>query len=91
MLGLGFFLGLRRMEIVSLRPEHIEPSARQLVAFERKREIISRLAKADPGNAAWQRDVSVWHNKIGDVLVAQGNLPAALDAYKAGLATPRPD
>ena len=36
------------------------------------------LAKADPGNAGWQRDLSVSYNKIGDVLVAQGNLPEAL-------------
>lgn len=45
-----------------------------------------RLAKSDPGNAGWQRDLSVSHNRIGDVLVAQGNLPAALDSYKAALA-----
>ena len=34
----------------------------------------------------WQRDLSVSHNKIGDVLVEQGNLTAALDAYNASLA-----
>lgn len=33
-LGLGFFLGLRRMEIVGLRPEQVAP--RELVAFTRK-------------------------------------------------------
>jgi tetratricopeptide (TPR) repeat protein len=48
--------------------------------------IFDRLAKADPGNAGWQRDLSVSHNKIGNVLRAQGNLPAALDAFKASLA-----
>jgi hypothetical protein len=36
--------------------------------------IAERLAKADPGNAEWQRDLSVCYNKIGNVLVAQGNL-----------------
>ena len=40
----------------------------------------------DPGNAVWQRDLSVAHNKIGDVLVEQGSLPAALEAYNASLA-----
>ena len=30
--------------------------------------IADRLAKADPGNAGWQRDLSVSHEKIGDVL-----------------------
>ena len=31
------------------------------------------------------RDLSVSHNKIGDVLRSQGNLPAALDAFNASL------
>jgi len=48
--------------------------------------VAEPIAKADPGNAGWQRDLSVSHNKIGDVLRAQGNLPAALDAYRASLA-----
>ena len=47
---------------------------------------IECLAKADPGNAGWQRDLSVSHDQIGDVLRAQGNLPAALDSYQASLA-----
>ena len=34
--------------------------------------ICERLAAADPGNAGWQRDLSVSHNKIGDVLVGAG-------------------
>ena len=48
--------------------------------------ISERLAKADPGNAGWQRDLSVTHNKIGNVQVAQGDLPAALTSYQASLA-----
>ena len=47
--------------------------------------IRDSLAKADPGNAGWQRDLSVSYNKIGDVLVAQGNLPEALKAYRDSL------
>ena len=31
------------------------------------------------GNAGWQRDLSVSQDRIGDVLRAQGNLPAALE------------
>ena len=38
--------------------------------------ITERLAKSDPGNAGWQRDLSVSHHKVGDVQVAQGD-PAA--------------
>ena len=38
-----------------------------------------------PGNAGWQRDLSVSYNKIGDVLVAQGNLPEAMRTFRDGL------
>ena len=48
--------------------------------------ISDRLAKSDPGNAGWQRDLSVSYDKVGDVLVAQGNLPEALKSYRDGLA-----
>ena len=41
---------------------------------------------ADPGNAGWQRDLSVSFNKIGDVQVARGDLDAALRAYRDSLA-----
>jgi tetratricopeptide (TPR) repeat protein len=59
-------------------------SARQL--YDNAVAIAEPTAKADPGNAAWQRDLSVSHNKIGDMLVEQGNLPAALERYRASLA-----
>jgi tetratricopeptide (TPR) repeat protein len=55
-------------------------------AAERSVEIMRNLTTTDPGNAGWQRDLSVSHNNIGDVLVAQGNLPAALESYQASLA-----
>jgi tetratricopeptide (TPR) repeat protein len=42
--------------------------------------------EADPGNAGWQRDLSVSQNNIGDVLVAQGKLAPALDSYRTSLA-----
>jgi hypothetical protein len=45
--------------------------------------IAERLAKADPGNAEWQRDLSVSHDNIGDVQQAQGDLAAALSSYQA--------
>jgi hypothetical protein len=44
------------------------------------------LAKSDPGNASWQRNLSVSYNKIGDVQMKQGNLPAVLGFYQASLA-----
>ena len=48
--------------------------------------VAERLAAADPSNAGWQRDLSVSHNKIGDVLRAQGDLAGALKAYRESLA-----
>jgi phage terminase large subunit-like protein len=44
--------------------------------------IADRLAKADPNNAEWQRDLSISYNKVGDVLVAQGDLTDALKSYR---------
>ena len=46
-----------------------------LKSYQAGLAIADRLAKADPGNAGWQRDLSVSYDKIGDVQVAQGNLP----------------
>ena len=57
-----------------------------LTSYQASLAISDRLAKADPGNAGWQRDLSVSHNKIGDVQRAQGDLPAALTSYQASLA-----
>jgi tetratricopeptide (TPR) repeat protein len=49
-------------------------------------EIAQSLATQDPGNAVWQRDLSVSHDRIGDVLVTQGALPEALAAFREGMA-----
>ena len=67
---------------------HVERGylARALSVYHVSLAISDRLAKADSGNAGWQRDLSVSHTKIGDVLRAQGNLPAALEAYTASQA-----
>jgi len=44
-----------------------------------------RAAQAASKTAADERDQSVANNAIGDVLVAQGDLPAALTSYRASL------
>ena len=61
-------------------------SSEALNSFRAGLAMAKRLAKADPGNAGWQRDLSVSYNRIGDVLVAQGNLPEALKSFRDGLA-----
>lgn len=43
--------------------------------YKAAREIAQHLTSGDPANTEWQRDLSVSHNKIGDVLVAQGDGP----------------
>lgn len=48
--------------------------------------ILDRRSKSDPGNAGWQRDLSVSHIKIGDALIDQGKLDEALKAYRDSLA-----
>jgi hypothetical protein len=55
-------------------------------AYRDSLAIAKRLATADPGNAGRQRDLSVSYNKVGGVLVAQGNLSEALQAYRDDLA-----
>jgi tetratricopeptide (TPR) repeat protein len=57
-----------------------------LTSYEAGLAIAERLAKSDPGNASWQRDLSVSLNRIGDVQMALGDSPAALPSYEAGLA-----
>ena len=48
--------------------------------------IAERLAQSDPGNAGWQRDLSVSYERVGDVQVAQGDLAGALKSYRDSLA-----
>jgi tetratricopeptide (TPR) repeat protein len=48
--------------------------------------IIDGLVKSDPGNAEWQRDLSVGYERVGDVQLAQGDLKAALKSYSDSLA-----
>jgi tetratricopeptide (TPR) repeat protein len=57
-----------------------------LQSYQAGRAIADRLAQSDPGNAGWQRDLSVSDENVGDVLVAQGKLPEALLSFQASRA-----
>ena len=48
-------------------------------------DLAKRLAAVNPGDAGWQRELSVCHNKVGDLQVDQGDLGAALESYGAAL------
>ena len=60
--------------------------AAALTAYRASLAIRERLAQQDPNNAEWQRDLTVSHDRIGDMLAAQGEGAAALTAYRASLA-----
>lgn len=47
--------------------------------------VAERLVALEPGNAAWQRDLSVGRLRVGAALVAAGDSAAALRAYRDGL------
>jgi hypothetical protein len=44
-----------------------------LRAYRKSLEITAALAEGDPANAGWRRDLAFSHDRIGDMLVAQGN------------------
>jgi tetratricopeptide (TPR) repeat protein len=55
------------------------PTALQL--FQDGYNIAEERAQSDQNNTAWQRGLSVAHNKIGDVHVEQGYLQEALKSF----------
>jgi hypothetical protein len=57
-----------------------------LKAFRDGLAISDRLAKADPGNAGWQRDLSVSYSKLADAFRKAGDGAMALDALRQGRA-----
>jgi hypothetical protein len=57
-----------------------------LKSFRDGHDIRDRLAKADPGNASWQRDLSVSYSKLADAFRKAGDKAMALDALRQGRA-----
>jgi tetratricopeptide (TPR) repeat protein len=57
-----------------------------LKSFRESLAIRERLAQSDPGNAGWQRDLSISMSKVGNVQLAQGDLAGALKSYRDSLA-----
>ena len=57
-----------------------------LESFREGLEIADRLAKADPGNAGWQRDLAISNERVGDISLEQGNEREARQAFERALA-----
>jgi hypothetical protein len=57
-----------------------------LKAFRDGLAIRDRLAKADPANAGWQRDLSVSHAKLASAYLKAGQPTNAGEALAAGRA-----
>ena len=66
--------------------EHHVPLDARLIVLNSTERAFEQLLRTDPGNAGWQRGLSMSYEKVGDVLVAQGNLPEALKSFRDGLA-----
>ncbi|MGO8954371.1 MAG: tetratricopeptide repeat protein [Rhodomicrobium sp.] len=60
--------------------------AEALESYREASAEANRLAKANPGNAFWQRNVSLSYERVGDVFRARGNLQDALKSFRESLA-----
>lgn len=56
------------------------PEARN--AYNTASAIAERPAKADPGNAGWQRDLAISHGRVGRILARQGKAEEAQAAFR---------
>ena len=60
--------------------------ARALAAAERSRAIMTELVASNPDNTKWQRDLSVSHDRLGEVLLLAGWREDALAAHRKSFA-----
>jgi tetratricopeptide (TPR) repeat protein len=61
-------------------------TGKQLAHATEANRLLAGLTAQAPDDTIYQRDLSVAYSEIGDVLVAQGNLPEALKSFRDGLA-----
>ena len=54
-----------------------------LAAYRDGLALADDIASTDPRNARWQYDLGISNERIGDVLMAQGDLSGALRSYEA--------
>ena len=56
--------------------------AEALKSYQDSLAIAERLAKADPGNAGWQRDLAFSHGNVAMALAQQGETDQAVAEYR---------
>ena len=52
--------------------------------YQASHDIFERLAKADPGNAGWQRDLALSCGRVALIEMRQGFRDDALTAFRQG-------
>ena len=57
-----------------------------LRSFRNGLAVMDELAKSDPGNVGWQRDLAVSFERIGTAQIMQNDPPGALASFRDGLA-----
>ena len=60
--------------------------AQALESYRAGLAIAERLAKSDPSNTDWQRNLALGYMRLGSVYAAQNDSAKARDAFKAGRA-----
>jgi hypothetical protein len=55
-----------------------------LAAYQARLAIAERLAKSDPGNAGWQRDLAVSYSKLAEMSRRSNEPDKALAALRQG-------
>lgn len=58
---------------------------RARVTLEKIRPQLELLITTDPDNPNWKRDLSIYHERMGNVLMAQSDRVGALREYRDGL------
>jgi tetratricopeptide (TPR) repeat protein len=61
-------------------------TGKQFARANQALDLLASLAAEKPNDVTYQRDLSIAHDEIGDVLKTQGNWPEALQAYRQSLA-----
>ena len=59
--------------------------ATALTSYQASLAIMDRLAKSDPGNAAWQRDLAISNDRVGLALFDLGRVEEALNYFNAAV------